>query len=173
MWPYRIRKGLYALAELFLHWVVDPRLRAFLISMLGAKVGRNVRVYEATFINLEKGFSNLVLHDDVHIGHSCLLDLHDLVILEKGVTLSPRVSILTHSDPGKSHQSPICNYFPPKSAGVIIREYSWIGASSTILAGVVIGRETVVGAAGLVCHSLEGGGVYLGVPAKLARRLAD
>lgn len=170
---YRLKKGLYVLAELLIRGAVDPRLRAFLVSMMGATVGRNVRIYEATFINLDKGFSNLVLADDVHIGHSCLLDLHDHIILERGVTLSPRVCILTHSDPGHSHNSPICTYFPPKSSAVTIGAYSWIGASSTVLAGVELGRETVVGAASLVCHSVEGRGVYVGVPAKLLRKFPD
>lgn len=42
----------------------------------------------------------------------------------------------------------------------------WIGANVIILAGVTIGSDVVIGAGALVTRDLEGGGVYVGQPAR-------
>ena len=159
LWP-RVKKGWFVFIERLLHWLVDPRLRALALRSLGAKIGDNVRVYEVSFINLDNGFRNLELADNVHVGHGCLLDLHDRIILGAGATLSPLVCVLTHADPGSSHGSPLCECFPPIRAPVYIGPYSWVGANTTILAGSELGEKTVVGAASLVKGILEGGAAY-------------
>jgi len=165
----RVRHAIFLVIEKFLRWCILPRLRARLLGLLGAKIGRNVRVSECQFINLGSGFSNLRLGDDVYIGPGCLIDLEGQVILAKGVTLSPRVSIITHNDPGSFHHSPLIRHFPKTVGGVRIGEYCWIGTGSVVLSGVEIGDQSVVGAMTLVRRSLGGAAVYAGIPARIVR----
>ncbi len=150
--------------ELLLRIVISPYIRAKFIGFCGATVGKNVRIYEANFINLDNGFKNLYIGNDVHIGMDCLIDLKGSVIIQHGTTISPGVTILTHSDPGSQHNSPLCREFTPRSSDVQIGEYCWIGANSTILSGSNIEDCVVVGACSLVRGSLDSRAVYYGVP---------
>ena len=161
-----IRYGLYMILELLLQLCIHPRVRAGLLALLGAKVGANVRVYECRFINLQTGFRHLELGDDVHIGNGCMIDLKGRVTINRGSALSPRVTIISHSDPGSAHASPQANRYPPESNGVVVGQYCWIGACATVLSGASIGNNVVVGAHSLVRGVLEADSVYAGVPAR-------
>lgn len=162
----RTRHGVFTVIELLLRLSVVPRLRARLLGALGASVGRNVRVGECRFINLAEGFSNLTLHDDVHVGADCLLDLAGPLTIGRGSVLSPRVTVMTHNDPGASHGSPLAERFPPDARGASVGEYCWLGTNVTVLSGSVIGDRCVVGAMSLVNGCLPSGGVHVGIPAR-------
>lgn len=166
-----LRHGLFLLAEIALRLCVVPSLRARLLALLGATVGHNVRVYECRFINLENGFRNLSLGNDVHIGTGCLIDLKGPVRIGPGSTLSPRVMLISHSDPGAAHGAPLAMTYPPEAHGVVIGAQCWIGAGSTLLSGTLVGSKTVIGAMALVRHRLEPNSLYAGVPARRLKGL--
>ncbi|WP_159074649.1 acyltransferase [Pseudothauera hydrothermalis] len=166
-----MKKAFYMFIELILRVVISPYFRASVLRIFGAKIGRNVRIYEIKLINLDSGFSNLEVGSDVHIGTGCCIDLKARVNIGDGTVISPNVTILTHSDPGSYHGSPICNFFPPFEAEVLIKEHCWIGANSTILAGSVINAKAVVGACSLVRGKLDGDSLYIGVPVKKVKSL--
>jgi acetyltransferase-like isoleucine patch superfamily enzyme len=167
----QLKKAWFMLLELGFRIVIHPGLRARLLAFCGATVGKNVRIYEVQLFNLENGFRNLKIADDVHIGTGCRLDLEGEIYLAQGVTLSPGVTILTHSDPGQSHHSPICQIFQPIVAAVQVEKYCWIGCNVTILAGSHIQARTVVGACSLVTGKLQSCSLYAGIPAKLIKQL--
>lgn len=54
---------------------------------------------------------------------------------------------------------------------VVIEDNVWIGASSTILAGVHIGENSVIGAGSLVTHDIPENCLAYGIPAKVQRKL--
>lgn len=161
-----ITHGFYMLAEMLLRLCIHPRLRAACLGLIGAKIGRNVRIYECRFINVRGGFSKLQIGDDAHIGADCLLDLEGPLVIGRGSTLSPRVVVITHTDPGSAHASPWCERFPVEARGVVVGEDCWIGASATLLSGSRIGNRVAVGACALVRGTLDAPGVYVGVPAR-------
>lgn len=161
--------GLTMVAERLLHMVIAPRLRAYLLRVLGAKIGRNVRIHEVLFFNLHHGFAHLEIADDVHIGPNCKIDLKGSVHIGRGATISPGVTIISHQDPGSSHNHPLCDEFPPRAIGVRIGSYAWIGCNATLLDGSIVGERVVVGAAALVNRPLAAPGIYGGVPAKQLR----
>ena len=168
-----LKKGFYMAIELLLKLALSPRLRASILSFSGAKIGHNVRVYSCTFINLKEGFRHLVIGDDVHIGTGCLIDLEGEVNIGKGSTISPRVTIISHTDAGSAHGSPIANLYPPSCSGISIGEFSWIGACSTLLDGAVVGDRTIVGAMSLVRGRLENSKLYVGIPARPIKELRE
>lgn len=167
-----LRYGVFMLAELALRLCVLPRLRARCIALLGAQVGRNVRIYECRFINLWEGFSNLTIGDDVHIGADCLIDLKGPVRIGNGSTLSPRVVLISHTDPGSAHGSSIVERYPCEAFGVTIGAQCWLGTNTTVLSGAEIGDDVVVGAMALVRGRLEPDSLYVGVPARRVVRRA-
>ena len=164
-----IRHGLGLIFTMLLRLCVSPRLRARLLSAAGATIGTNVRIHSCTFINLKRGFKNLHVGSNVHIGSDCLIDLETLVSIGSGTTLSPRVTLISHSDPGASHGSPIVDVFPPTSLGVRIGESCWIGAGSILLDGSSIADKCVIGAGSVVRGNLDGCTLYAGVPVKKIR----
>jgi acetyltransferase-like isoleucine patch superfamily enzyme len=167
---HRVKLGMFMLVEMFLRVVVHPKFRALLLRQFGATVGRNVRVYEARFINLGQGFRNLVIEDDVHVGADTLIDLQGKVTLRRGATLSPRVTVLTHNDPGSIHGSPLCLLYPPATDAVVVGEFAWVGAGAIVLAGTRVGELSVVGAGSLISGSLEPRCLYVGTPARRVRQ---
>lgn len=158
--------GIYMVVEKLLAWCIVPRLRAALLRLLGAQIGTNVRIYEVRFINLKNGFKNLNVGNDVHIGSECLLDLEGQISIGHGSTLSPRVLVLSHQDPGSAHNSPLIANFPPSVGSTIIGENCWIGANVTLLSGVTVGNGAVIGASSLVSKSIPESCLAAGVPAK-------
>ena len=168
----RLKKAWFMLVELVLRIVIHPSLRAYLLRLCGAKIGQNVRIYEIQLFNLENGFKNLSIQDDVHIGMGCRIDLEGTVTIERGTTLSPGITLLTHADPGSQHHSPICNKFEPFIAGVKIGSYCWIGSNTTLLPNAQIKNKTVVGACSLVKGILQPYSLYYGIPAKKIKNLS-
>lgn len=162
----KLEHGGWLIAELILRLAVNPRLRARMLRVLGAHIGTNVRVYESRFFNLQKGFGNLRLADDVHIGTGSMLDLASPLNLDQGVVVSPGAIVLTHSDPGAAHGSPQAERFPPSHDGVSIGAYVWIGAGAVILDGAEVGREAVIAAGAVVKGSVPPHEVWGGVPAR-------
>jgi acetyltransferase-like isoleucine patch superfamily enzyme len=167
----RWRKAWFMLLELGLRVALNPYMRSRLLRIFGAAMGNNVRIYEVQFFNLEKGFKNFRVEDDVHIGLGCRIDLEGPVTIRRGTAISPGVTILTHSDPGSQHDTPLSQAFAPFVRGVEIGPHCWIGCNSTILAGALIRDRTVIGACSLVIGELEPDSLYLGTPARKVRSL--
>ncbi len=169
----KIKYGLYMFAELLLRLCIPPRLRATCLRFLGARIGSNVRIYECRFINIRNGFKQLQINDNVHIGTDCLIDLEGPLTIGRSSTLSPRVVIMTHSDPGSAHDSAWCQLYPTERRGVKIGRNCWIGASSTLLSGSIIEDRSAIGAGSLVRGNIEGNAIYAGVPARKIKTLTE
>lgn len=168
---HQVKHALFLLAEKLLTWCISPYLRARLLRLLGASIGRNVRIYEARFFNLADGFRNLHLADDVHVGPGCLIDLTDAVNVGEGAVISPGVTILTHADPGSHHDAPLARAFPPRQAPCTVGASAWIGANAVLLCGADIGGLAVVGANSLVSGAVPARTVVAGSPARHVRNI--
>jgi acetyltransferase-like isoleucine patch superfamily enzyme len=168
-----ITHGFSLVAEKLLRWCVNPRWRARLLGMLGASVGRNVRIYEGQIFNLENGFAHLSVADDVHIGPGCRLDLSGRLEIGPRTTLSPGVTVLTHADPGSSHGSAIAMRYPPRFDGVSIGSDCWIGANATLLGGARIGKRVVIGAASVVRDAIPDDTLAAGAPATVRKHFEN
>jgi maltose O-acetyltransferase len=114
-------------------------------------------------MNLEvAGFRNLTVGERAHIGPECLIDLASEVSVGNRAALSPRVTVLTHADPG---ESALQQRYPREAAPTTIEADAWIGAGATVLHGVRIGARAVVGAGSLVRESVDADAAVAGVPA--------
>jgi acetyltransferase-like isoleucine patch superfamily enzyme len=167
----RARHAGWLLVELALRGLVVPQWRARALGLLGARVGRNVRVHDVRFTNLERGFRNLRIDDDVYVGPGCLFDLKAPIHLAEGSVLSPRVVLLTHVDAGEHHDSPMVRHIPTGEGAVRIGRHAYLGAATVVLHGVVVGDGAAVGACALVTRDVPPETLNVGVPAKPVRSL--
>ena len=90
------------------------------------------------------------LGDRVFIGHGCsFLDLGGITIGERTM-ISPRVTLITEGHPVE----PADRYDFITVAPIEVGARVWIGAAATILPGVSIGHDAVVGAGAVVAKDV-------------------
>lgn len=100
----------------------------------------------------------------VFINHSFVGSAAGGITIDSGVQIAPNVTILTvNHDLYMRH---ICICKP-----VHIKENVWIGANSTIMPGVTVGKNAVIGACSLVLHDVLDNQVVAGSPAKVIKTL--
>jgi acetyltransferase-like isoleucine patch superfamily enzyme len=146
------------------------------------KLGNNVKIFE--FVNLY----GCEIGDNSKIGA--------FVEIQKGVTVGKNVKISTHTficegvsiedDVFIGHNVSFINDKYPRSTnpdGALQTEADWkvvptqvkrgssIGTSSTILCGVTIGENAIVGAGSVVTKDVPANSVVAGNPARVLRKL--
>jgi len=136
---------------------------------------------------------NIILHDNVYIGHNTILKGYYKNTMEIGantwigqncffhsaggitiaanVGIGPNVSILTSSHSLENLKGPIL-FQPVEFNEVVIKEGVDIGVSSTILPGVTIGKMSQIGAMTLVNKNVPELCVFAGIPGKVIRNTA-
>lgn len=149
---------------------IAPTLRKY-----GARIGEGVEIHSPLIVHNAssapgKHYARLVIGDDCYFGRDVFFDLKDEICIENCVTVSMRVTLITHTDVGKS---PVAQRLPPSHAPIVLRRGAYIGAGATILQGVEIGVEAIVGAGAVVRRSVPGQGVYAGDPAQQITTLAN
>jgi len=140
-----------------------------LLVKYGARVGKDVRfnapmtVHNSAF-QTGQYYRNLTVGAHCYIGREFFLDLQDRVVIGDNVTISHQVSIYTHTDAGNS---PLAGKaIPTSQAPVTIGKGAYIGSRVTILEGVSIGENAVIGAGSLVHKSVNADDRVAGVPAR-------
>ena len=155
--------------EKMLTFVIIPQLRVALLRVFGAKIGNNVRLHEIRLFNLQNGFSHLVIEDDVHIGPGTRIDLFRTVIIKKNTVISPECLLLTHTDMGEYHNSPLSQLYPSIATELTIGNSCFLGSRAIILAGSNLGTGTLVATGSVVRTPFEGRVMIAGSPAKIIK----
>lgn len=160
----RAQRGLLYLLEGWLRLPWPPPLRATWLRAMGATIGPGARIHRCALINLEvDGFRSLSVGEGAHIGPECILDLANPITIGTRATLGPGVTLLTHSDPGRSA---VAAEHPRETGPVVIGDDAWIGSRAVILQGVRVGARAVVGAGAVVTGDVDAGITVAGVPAR-------
>ena len=117
-------------------------LRVLLLKCCGVKVGRGCFI----------GFNVI-----------CDTNFAEQITIGDNVTISHNTLIFAHTaTPAKSHLATVYN----KVAPVRIDDGAWIGANCTILPGVTIGRDCMVGAGSVVTKNTDALCLYAGNPCR-------
>jgi acetyltransferase-like isoleucine patch superfamily enzyme len=170
-WRKAFRFGFFTLALVPYRFALFPPLRAALLRLLGARIGRRTVLHDVRFFNLyRRGLAGLSVGDDCFLGDECLFDLAEGIVLEDQVTLAERVLVLTHMNVGYADH-PLQASFPPLSAPVRLLRGSFVGANVTLLAGVTVGPGSFVAAGSVVTEDVPPKTLVGGVPARVRRRL--
>ncbi len=140
----------------------------------GALVGKKVRIQPPFILhNADQDIpilKNLTIGDDCYIGRFCLFDLQDRIEIGNKVTISHHVTLNTHTNAGKS---PLSKVFLPTSQGSIIIESGvYLGLNVTVLQGVNIGQESLIGANSLVNTTIPAHVSAFGQPCRIQKQLS-
>jgi acetyltransferase-like isoleucine patch superfamily enzyme len=123
------------------------KIGAFVEIQKGATIGKNCKISSHSFI-----CEGVHIEDNVFIGHGVMFtnDLFPRATNDDG-------SIQSESD--------------WKVVETIIKKGASIGSNATILAGIVIGYNALVGAGAVVTRDVPDNTVVAGVPAKIIKKI--
>ena len=127
----------------------ETRIGAFVEIQRGARVGRRVKVSSHTFI-----CEGVEVEDHVFIGHGVMF-INDRY---------PR-AVNANGDLQTSRDW--------KVIPTVVRRGASIGSGSTILCGIEIGRDAIVGAGSVVTHDVLPGTIVAGNPARVLRSIQE
>jgi acetyltransferase-like isoleucine patch superfamily enzyme len=137
---------LYAFVNLYGCSIGDnSRIGAFVEIQKNAQIGNNVKVSSHTFI-----CEGVTIEDDVFIGHNVSF-------------INDKYPRATSSD-GQPQSKADWQVVPTH-----VRRGASIGTSSTILCGVTIGENAIVGAGSVVTRDVPDGATVVGNPARPIR----
>jgi acetyltransferase-like isoleucine patch superfamily enzyme len=125
----------------------NSRVGAFVEIQKGAHIGRNVKVSSHTFV-----CEGVTIEDDVFVGHnvSFINDKYPRATTESGAPQS------------EADWSVI---------KTVVKRGASIGTSSTILCGITIGENAVIGAGSVVTHDVPANAIVAGNPARMMRKV--
>lgn len=149
---------LWAITGLFFR--LSPRhffgWRNFLLRLFGAKIGRNVHIYNTAVITLPW---NIQIDDWSSIGEHALIYNLGKVTIGSSVTVSQRVHLCAGTHDHTKPDMPLLK--PP----IIIANSSWICADAFVGPGVTVDEGAVVGARGVVTKDVPAWSIVAGNPA--------
>lgn len=141
-------------------------------------IEKNVKLY-GTLISQACG--KILISESAHVGPNTTIGAAYSVSIGAFAMISKNVEIMdnnnhpTHpEDRRKINSDHVASKFKgwrySKSAAIYIGENTWIGRDSTIMKGVNLGANSIVGACAVVTKSVESNVVVAGNPAKVVKR---
>jgi len=129
------------------------RVWAFAHILGGAVIGKDCNICDHTFIE-----GAVQVGDRVTI--KCGISLWNGLIVENDVFIGP-AAVFTNDNRPRSRR------YPPEYLKTVLKEGCSIGANSTILPGLTIGRWALIGAGAVVTHDVPAYALVVGNPARL------
>jgi acetyltransferase-like isoleucine patch superfamily enzyme len=145
------------------------------------KLGKDVKIYD--FVNLYGCFIDdnskigtfVEIQKNAFIGKNCKISSHTFICegvhIEDNVFIGHNVTFINDKmprsvNPDGSMQSEA----DWKVVETYIKKGASVGSSSTILCGVTVGENAIVGAGAVVTKNVPPGAVVAGVPAKIIKK---
>lgn len=127
-----------------------------------AIVGRN------TVLSCKGGTITLGAHANVSV--NCTLISETSLTIGEKVLLAGHCYLIAGGNHGMDQTDiPVVEQPCMQRGGVDIKQNAWLGAGVTVLDGVTVGRDAIIGAGAVVTRSLAPYDIAVGVPAKVVR----
>lgn len=111
--------------------------------------------------HLEMGVNSFINYD-------CIMINNAMVKLGDNVLVGPKVSFYTAMHPIDAKQR---EQWLVYAKPITVEDNVWIGGSATILGGVTIGKNAIVGAGAVVTKDVEPNTIVVGNPARVLRKI--
>nr|WP_278474398.1 sugar O-acetyltransferase [Megamonas funiformis] len=111
--------------------------------------------------HLEMGVNSFINYD-------CIMLNNAMVKLGDNVLVGPKVSFYTAMHPIDAKQR---EQWLVYAKPIIVEDNVWIGGSATILGGVTIGKNAIVGSGAVVTKDVEPNTIVVGNPARVLRKI--
>jgi acetyltransferase-like isoleucine patch superfamily enzyme len=135
------------------------------VNLYGCEIGDDVKI--GTFVEIQKG---------VKIGNRCKISSHTFIC--EGVTLEDEVFV--------GHNVTFTNDLHPRATNdggqlqtdadwacipTLVKRHASIGSGATLLCGITIGKDAMIGAGSVVTKDVPAGAVVAGNPARVIKSL--
>lgn len=132
---------------------VGTRVWAFAHILPGATIGAGCNICDGVFIE-----NDVRLGDNVTV--KCGVQLWDGVTLESDVFVGPNATFTNDLRPRSK-------IYPERFERTVVERGASIGANATILPGIRIGRDAMIGAGAVVTRPVPPNAIVVGNPAKI------
>jgi len=137
------------------------------VNLYGCKIGDNTKI--GTFVEVQKG---------AKIGRNCKISSHTFIC--EGVTIEDYVFV--------GHNVTFINDIYPRAINedgtqqtdddwqcipTLVKKGASIGSSTTLLCGITIGEDAIVGAGSVVTKDVPPNTIVAGNPARIFRKIED
>lgn len=133
----------------------ETRIWQYAVILQGASIGSNCNICAHTLIE-----GDVVIGNNVTIKSGVFI--WDGSRIEDHVFIGPNATLT--NDP-----MPRSKVYPEAFSGIHIKQGASIGANATLLPGITIGENAMVGAGALVTKDVPANAVVVGNPAKITR----
>ncbi|MBG6216151.1 acetyltransferase-like isoleucine patch superfamily enzyme [Arthrobacter sp. CAN_A6] len=141
------------------------RVRELLTQLTGKPVDESVTVFAPFYSDFGK---NITLGKRIFINSGCKFQDQGGVVIGDDSLIGHNVVLATlNHDLAPSRRADM------HPAPIVIGRNVWIGSNATVLPGVTIGDNSVVGAASVVTKDVPENSVVVGSPARVVRSLTD
>jgi acetyltransferase-like isoleucine patch superfamily enzyme len=113
-------------------------------------------------------YGRLTIGRGVFFQHSCTMSVHENVTIGEYALFGEQVSITDANHVITAGSDPI-DFRGFVTRPIVIGRNVWVGAKATILPGVHIGDNAVIGANAVVTHDIPAYTVAVGIPARVIR----
>jgi len=171
-WNIRCRYNLWLHGPYGLSKTIEKMPFRYIVKYLrkyGATVGENCQFERGLNIHRplgQKPFENLIIRNNVYLGHNTIIDLSRKVTLKDRVIIASRCQIWTHASyyGGKKVDN---HQYGEHYGEVTINEGALVYSGVILTHGITIGSFSRVGANSVVNRDVESYSFVGGVPAKL------
>jgi acetyltransferase-like isoleucine patch superfamily enzyme len=143
----------------------DVRIHGF-VNLYGCEIGNETRI--GTFVEIQKG---------AKIGDRCKISSHTFicegVTIESGVFVGHGVTFINDRYPRAiSADGQLKTEADWDCQKTVVKQGAAIGSGATLLGGITIGENAMVGAGSVVTKDVPANAVVAGNPARIFKRLA-
>lgn len=140
-------------------------------------IGKNAYIGRGSIINCynfkNRPGSSIKIGDNFYCGEFVNVRGQGPIEIGNDVLLSPYVGIFPVNHQIKTGSSAPRNIQPITALGIKISNNVWIGASATILDGVIIGENSIISSGSVVKGKIASDSLYGGVPAKFIKTISE